>query len=67
MDEAIWTYEEEGVSWRKLHSVELLSLYFSPNIVKVIKSRKMRWVGHVAGMGEGRSVYRVVGRPKGKR
>jgi hypothetical protein len=40
--------------WRKLHNVELHSLYSSPNIVKVIKSRRMRWVGHVARMGEGR-------------
>jgi hypothetical protein len=44
------------------------SLYSSPNIVRVIKSRRMRWVGHVARMGEGRGVYRVlVGRPEGKR
>jgi hypothetical protein len=43
-------------------------LYSSPNIVRVIKSRRMRWAGHVAHRGEGRSVYRVlVGRPKGKR
>jgi hypothetical protein len=47
---------------------ELHSLYSSPNIVRVIKSRRMRWAGHVARMGEGRGVYRVlVGRPKGKR
>jgi hypothetical protein len=58
---------EDG-SWRKLHSDELHNLYSSPNIVRVIKSRKMRWVGHVARMGEGRGVYRVlVGRPEGKR
>jgi hypothetical protein len=55
-------------SWKKLHNDELHSLYSSPNIVRVIKSRKMRWVGHVARMGEGRGVYRVlVGRPEGKR
>jgi len=54
--------------WRKLHNDELHSLYSSPSIVRVIKSRKMRWVRHVAHMGEGRSVYRIlVGRPKGKR
>jgi hypothetical protein len=54
--------------WRKLHNDELLSLYPSPNIVRVIKSRRMRGAGHVARMGEGRSVYRVlVGRPEGKR
>jgi hypothetical protein len=59
--------EEDG-SWRKLHNDELHSLYSSPNIVRVIKSRRMRWVGHVARMGEGRGVYRVlVGRPEGKR
>jgi hypothetical protein len=59
--------EEDG-SWRKLHNDELHSLYSSPNIVRVIKSRKMRWVGHVAYMGEGRGVYRVlVGRPEGER
>jgi transposase len=47
---------------------ELHSLYSSPNIVRVIKSRRMRWVGHVACMGEGRGVYTVlVGRPEGKR
>jgi hypothetical protein len=49
--------EEDG-SWRKLHNDELHSLYSSPNIVWEIKSR-MRWVGHVARMGEGRGVYRV--------
>jgi hypothetical protein len=59
--------EEDG-SWRKLHNDELHSLYFSPNIVRVIKSRGMRWAGHVACMGEGRGVYSVlVGRPEGKR
>jgi hypothetical protein len=51
-----------------LHNDELHSLYSSSNIVRVIKSRRMRWAGHVAHMGEGRGVYRVlVGRPKGKR
>jgi hypothetical protein len=50
--------EEDG-SWRKLHNDELHGLYFSPNIVRVIKSRRMRWAGHVARMGEGRGVYRV--------
>jgi hypothetical protein len=59
--------EEDG-SWRKLHNDELHGLYFSRNIVRVIKSRRMRWVGHVARMGEGRGVYRVlIGRPEGKR
>jgi transposase len=59
--------QEDG-SWRKLHNDELHSLYSSPNIVRVIKSRRMRWTGHVARMGEGRGVYTVlVGRPEGKR
>jgi hypothetical protein len=50
-----------------LHNDELHSLYSSPNIVRVIKSRRMRWEGHVARMGERRGVYRVlVGRPEGK-
>jgi hypothetical protein len=47
--------EEDG-SWRKLHNDELHSLYSSANIVMVIKSRRMRWAGHVALMGDGRSV-----------
>jgi hypothetical protein len=59
--------EEDG-SWRKLHNDELHSLYSSPKIVRVIKSRRMRWAEHVARMGEGKGVYRVlVGRPEGKR
>jgi hypothetical protein len=59
--------EEDG-SLRKLHNDELHDPYSSPNIVRVIKSRRMRWAGHVARMGEGRGVYRVlVGRPEGKR
>jgi hypothetical protein len=59
--------EEDG-SWRKSHNDELHSLYSSPNIVRVIKSRRMRWARHVARMGEGRGVYRVlVGKPEDKR
>jgi hypothetical protein len=59
--------EEDG-SWKKLHNYELHGLYSSPNVVRVIKSRRMRWVGHMARMGEGRGVYRVlVGRSEGKR
>jgi hypothetical protein len=59
--------KEDG-SWGKLHKYELHNLYSSPNIVTLIKSRKMRWEGHVARMGKGRGVYRVlVGRPKRKR
>jgi hypothetical protein len=54
--------------WRKLHNEELHNLYFSPSIIKIIKSRGMRWVGHVARMGEKRNVYRLlVGKPEGKR
>jgi hypothetical protein len=59
---------EEDRSWRKLHNDEFHSLYSSPKIVGMIKSRRMRWAGHVARMGEGRVVYRVlVGRPECKR
>jgi hypothetical protein len=59
--------EEDG-SWRKLHNDELHSLYSSPDIVRVIKSRRMRWTGHVAPMGDGRGVYSVlIERPEGKR
>jgi hypothetical protein len=59
--------EEDG-SWRKLHNDELHSLYSSPNIVRVVKSRRMRWAGHVACMGKGRGIYRIlVGRTEGKR
>jgi hypothetical protein len=53
---------------RKLHSKELHILYSSPNIIRQIKSRRMRWAGHVARMGEKRKMYRVlVGKPEGKR
>jgi hypothetical protein len=59
--------DEDG-SCRKLHNDELHSLYSSPNIVGVIKTRRTTWAGHVARMGEGRGVYRVlIGRPGGKR
>jgi hypothetical protein len=54
--------------WRKLHSEELHILYFSPNIIRRIKLRRMRWAGHVARMGEERNVYRVlIGKSEGKR
>jgi hypothetical protein len=60
----------DGVTggWRKLHNEELHNLYSSPSIVGIIKSRRMRWAGHVARMGEKRNVYRLlVGKPEGKR
>ena len=60
--------DEVTEEWRKLHNEELNDLYPSPNIVLVLKSRRMSWVGHVARMGERRGIYRVlVGKPKGKR
>ena len=53
--------------WRRLHKEELNDLYCSTNIVRMIKSRRMRWAGHVARMGEERGVYSVlVGKPEGK-
>jgi len=60
--------DEVTGEWRKPNNEELIDLYCSPNIVWVIKSRRMRWAGHVARMGERRGVYRVlVGEPVGKR
>ena len=60
-DEVTW-------EWRRLHNEELNDLYCSPNIVRVIKSRRMRWAGHVARRDEKRGVYRVlVGKQEGKR
>ena len=54
--------------WRRLHNEELNDLYSSPNIVRVIKSRRIRWVGHVARVGEERRVYRVLlGKPEERR
>jgi len=54
--------------WRRLHNEELNDLYSSPNIVRVIKSRRMRWAGNVARIGEERGVYRVlVGKPEGRK
>ena len=61
--------KREGVTgeWRKLHNEELNDLYCSPNIVRVIKCRRMRWAGHLACMGEIRGVYRVLmGKPEGR-
>jgi hypothetical protein len=60
--------DEVTGEWRKLHSEELNDLYSFPTIVRVIKSRRMRWARHVARAGEGRGVYRVlVGKPEGDR
>jgi len=60
--------DEVTGEWRKLHNEELRDLYSLPNIVQVVKSRRMRWVGNVARMGERRGVHRVlVGKPEGKR
>ena len=60
--------DEVKGEWRRLHNEELNDLYSSTNIVRVIKSRRMRWAGHVARMGEERGAYRVlVGKPEGKR
>jgi hypothetical protein len=54
--------------WRKLHNEDLHNLYSSPSIIRIIKSRRMRWAGHVAGMEEKRNLYRLlVGKPEGKR
>ena len=59
--------DEVTGDWMKLHNEELNDLYCSPNVLRVIKSRRMKWAGHVARMMEGRGVYRVlVGKPEGK-
>jgi hypothetical protein len=62
--------KKDGVTggWRKLHNGELHNLYSSPSIIRIIKSTRMRWAGHVARMGETRNVYRLlVGKTEGKR
>jgi hypothetical protein len=60
--------DEVTGGWRKLHNDELHNLYSSPSIIRMIKSRRMRWAGHVTRMGEKRNVYRIlVGKPDGKR
>jgi hypothetical protein len=54
--------------WRKLHNEELHNVYFSPSIIRIIKSRRMRWAGHSARLGEKRFAYRIlVGKPEGTR
>jgi hypothetical protein len=60
--------DEATGDWRRLHNEELNDLYSSPNIIRVIKSRRLRWAGHVARMGEKRGAYRIlVGSPEGRR
>jgi hypothetical protein len=60
--------DEVTEEWRKLHNEELTDLSSSPNTIRVIKSRRMRWAGHVARMGEERGAYRIlVGRPEERR
>jgi hypothetical protein len=66
----IFVPKRDGVTggWRKLHNEELHNLYSSPSIIRIIKSRRMRWAGHVTRMGEKRNVYMLlVGKPEGKR
>jgi hypothetical protein len=59
--------DEVTGDWRRLHNEELIDLYSSPNIIRVIRSRRMRWAGHVSCMGEKRSAYRIlVGRHEGR-
>jgi hypothetical protein len=60
--------DEATGEWRRLHNEELNDLYSSPNIIRVTKSRRMRWAGHVACMGEKSVAYRIlVWRPEGRR
>jgi hypothetical protein len=60
--------DEVTGEWKKLHKEELRDLYSSPSIIRIIKSRRTRWAGHVARMGEKRNAYRLlVGKPQGKR
>jgi hypothetical protein len=60
--------DEVTGEWRKLHNEELCDLNSSPSIIRIIKSRRMRWAGHIARMGKKRNAYRLlVGKPVGKR
>jgi hypothetical protein len=68
VEDEIWTEEDEVTGgWRKLHNEELRDLHSSPNVIRMIKLKKMRWSGHVARMGEKRNAYMIlVGKPEGK-
>jgi hypothetical protein len=60
--------DEVTGEWKRLHNKELYALYSSPNIIRVIKSRRLKWAGHVARMGDTRGAYRVlVGKPEGRK
>ena len=60
--------DEVTGEWRRLHNEELNDLFSTPNILRVIKSRRMRWAGHVARMGEEKGMYRfLMGKPEGRR
>jgi hypothetical protein len=60
--------DEVTEGWRKLHNEKLLNLYSSPSIIRMIKSRRMRWVGHASRMGEKRNTYRILKvMPEGKK
>jgi hypothetical protein len=64
-----WSKRDEVIGeWRRLHDKEIYALYSSPNIIRVIKLRRLRWAGHVARMGERRDAYRALGgKPEGRR
>jgi hypothetical protein len=60
--------DEVTGDWKKLHNAKLHNLYSSPNTIRIIKSRRMRWAGHVARMGNMRNEYRILmGKPEGRR
>jgi hypothetical protein len=64
----MWPKEEVTGGWRKLHNEELHNMYSSLSIIRMIQSRRMRWAGHIARMGEKENAYRIlVGKPEGKR
>jgi hypothetical protein len=59
---------DEVIGWRKLHNEELHNLHSSPSVIRIIKSRRMRWTGHIARMGKKRNAYKIfVGKPEGTR